>query len=159
MAWTENDIRKLHQDGKIKGYRIAGKPKIISTNGSRNIPRKTGNNIPAISKRSKEKEWLSWNLAFWANENALTLETEYRFDEKRKWRFDWALPGILVAIEYDGLFKGRGKHQGKTGHTSITGVLQDIEKQNAATLAGWKILRVSAKDYTSIIQKLNKIRK
>lgn len=138
--WTEKQLQQLKQQGNIKGYKSPAQ--------------KTGNNIPPVQKRSKEKEWLSWNLMYWANEHGLLLETEYQFDEKRKWRFDWAFPAVLTAVEYEGLFR---KDKGKTGHTSITGVMRDIEKYNRAAELGWTIIRVAAHNYKSVHQILNKL--
>lgn len=64
------------------------------------------------------------------------LQAEYRFHATRYWRFDWALPAIKVAIEFDGVVGGKA-------HTSIQNVLNDSEKQNEAVLAGWMVIRVN----------------
>lgn len=65
---------------------------------------------------------------------------EYSFatDLFRKWQLDWAWVPWLVALEVEGGIwrKGGGAHS----HPS--GILRDIEKYNAATLLGWRILRV-----------------
>ena len=31
------------------------------------------------------------------------FKSEYAFDQVRRWRFDWAIPEIKVAIEYEGI--------------------------------------------------------
>jgi hypothetical protein len=65
-------------------------------------------------------------------------ETEFKFDEKRKWRFDWLFEKA-VAVEYEGgVFS-----EGPSGHTSKSGVLRDIEKYNEATLAGYAVIRIT----------------
>lgn len=63
--------------------------------------------------------------------------TEYRFDEKRQWRFDYAWPGIRLAVEIEGgigiLIRGR--------HCRPKGFADDCEKYNSAALQGWTVLR------------------
>jgi very-short-patch-repair endonuclease len=64
------------------------------------------------------------------------MTREYRFHPTRKWRFDVAFPSVKLAIEID----GRGYHQ------TIVGVRADHEKQNAAVLMGWRVMRFPACD-------------
>lgn len=61
---------------------------------------------------------------------------EFRFDLTRRWRFDWAWPAYLVALETEGGVWTRGRH------TRGIGFVRDMEKYNAAALAGWRVLRV-----------------
>ena len=65
-------------------------------------------------------------------------ETEYPFDDVRKWRFDAAWPGIQVAFEYEGIFSKKSRH------TSISGYTGDIEKYNSAAIQGWIVCRATA---------------
>lgn len=58
------------------------------------------------------------------------------FHPDRNWRFDFAWPAFKVAIEID----GRGRHQ------TVDGVRRDHEKQRAAVLRGWRLLRFPATD-------------
>lgn len=64
---------------------------------------------------------------------------EFLIVEGRKWRADfaWPLSGLLVECE-GGLFRGR--------HTSADGYSRDMEKYNAASLAGFVVLRFGAKE-------------
>ena len=78
------------------------------------------------------------NLWVYFKALSLTPETEYRFHETRKWRFDYALPDKKIAVEYEGLFSAKSRH------TSIKGFLGDVEKYNAATMLGWRVLRLTA---------------
>ena len=75
--------------------------------------------------------------------------TEYRFHARRRWRFDYAWPGPMLALEVEGGIYGRGKkcpacgRRAVAGHTSIERLTTDMEKYNAAALAGWRVLRVT----------------
>ncbi len=65
------------------------------------------------------------------------LEREFRFDPKRRWRFDFAWPARLLALEVEGGIWTSGRH------TSAVGWLADAEKYNRATILGWRVLRVA----------------
>ena len=67
-------------------------------------------------------------------------ESEYRFHPQRRWRFDWAWPAQKVAVEYEGGIFGR-----RGAHGSVSGIMRDIEKYNAATLLGWRVFRCTVK--------------
>jgi hypothetical protein len=64
---------------------------------------------------------------------------EYRFAPPRRWRFDYAWPKLEppVALEVEGGVFVAGRH------SRGAGMLADMEKYNTATLAGWKVLRVT----------------
>jgi very-short-patch-repair endonuclease len=60
--------------------------------------------------------------------------TEYEFHPGRKWRLDFAFPAAMVAVEVDGsVHRIKGRFTG------------DLDKHNALTIAGWRLLRFSAK--------------
>ena len=65
-------------------------------------------------------------------------EREYRFHPKRRWRFDFAWPAQRVAVEVEGGTWTRGRHSRGGGYRG------DCEKYNAATIAGWRVLRFTA---------------
>ncbi len=60
---------------------------------------------------------------------------EYKFDSIRKWRFDFAWPNLLLAIEIEGGIWTGGRH------TRGKGFLDDCKKYNQAALVGWMVLR------------------
>ena len=62
---------------------------------------------------------------------------EHRFHPDRGWRFDFAWPEHLVAVECEG-----GIYTGQA-HGSISGILRDIGKYNAATELGWRVFRAT----------------
>lgn len=64
-------------------------------------------------------------------------EREYPVTQGRKWRFDFAWPQERLALEIEGGTWNQGRH------TRGAGFARDCEKYNAATLAGWRVLRVT----------------
>jgi very-short-patch-repair endonuclease len=61
---------------------------------------------------------------------------EYQFHPTRRWRFDFAWPDHRLSLEVEGGVWSGGRH------TRGAGFVADCEKYNAATLAGWRVLRV-----------------
>ena len=60
---------------------------------------------------------------------------EHRFHPTRKWRFDFAYPEHLLAIEVEGGVWSGGRHTRGSGFTN------DCEKYNAALMNGWRVYR------------------
>lgn len=60
---------------------------------------------------------------------------EYQFHHARKWRIDFAWPIHRIGIEIEGGIWSAGRH------TRGSGYLADMEKYNAATMLGWRLLR------------------
>jgi len=61
----------------------------------------------------------------------------------RQWRFDFAWPQYLVAVEIEGLVvkKIGGQTVVMGAHATITGMREDMEKYNCAALLRWHVLR------------------
>lgn len=86
-------------------------------------------------------------LAVQLEQAGIPFEREYRFAPPRKWRADFALdrddwmsyerPGILVEIDGGGWVQGR--------HTRGSGFEKDAEKQSAAAILGYRVIRVVPK--------------
>ena len=81
----------------------------------------------------------------------LAYGKELKFSDKRRFRFDFALPIHKIAIEYEGIVSGKSRH------TSITGYTRDTEKYNLATIEGWKVLRYTALNYGNLEQDLKEL--
>lgn len=64
-----------------------------------------------------------------------TPVTEHRFSPPRRWRFDYAWPAQKIALEQEGGVWVRGRHTRGKGYVS------DLEKYNAAAVAGWTVIR------------------
>lgn len=74
----------------------------------------------------------------WCRRNSLPVPTpEHRFAPPRRWRFDWCWMAEKVVLEVEGAVWANGRH------TRGSGFLKDMEKYNAATLAGWRVLRTT----------------
>lgn len=62
---------------------------------------------------------------------------EYQFAPPRRWRLDFAWPDRMLALEIEGGTWSGGRHVRGAGYAA------DLEKYNAAVLAGWRVLRVT----------------
>lgn len=65
-------------------------------------------------------------------------EREYKFHKIRRWRFDFAWPALMVAVEVHGGLWGRGRHNSEPGFSN------DCEKEATAQIMGWKVIRVTS---------------
>lgn len=81
--------------------------------------------------------------------NRLTLIEEFRFHDLRRWRSDWFIPELNVLIEYEGLGVGANKSR-SGGHQTVKGYTANCDKYNAASLAGFKLLRYTALNYNQV---------
>lgn len=90
-------------------------------------------------------------IKFLLKMNGIEFVEEYKFHDKRKFRFDIALPFYKIAIEYDGIMSKKSRH------TTVTGFSMDQEKLNAATSLGWKVLRYSPLNFTQAIDDIRKL--
>jgi very-short-patch-repair endonuclease len=95
-------------------------------------------------KRSKEPAAPSkWEASFawhWRLRQGPELATQSRLVPNRLFRFDFSHERSRVAIELDG-----GTFGGKSGHNTGTGIESGYEKCNAASRAGWCVLRFGSK--------------
>jgi hypothetical protein len=76
-------------------------------------------------------------------------EAEYRFHPTRKWRFDYAVPHMMIAIEIEGgIFPSRNvRGEMVTGaHVRGKHYQSDLDKYNSATFWGWSVFRFSVQD-------------
>jgi len=83
---------------------------------------------------------LSTLQRMFGSENVLS---EHRFAAPlRQWRFDYAIPEAMLAIEYHGHAGFVGEQA--SGHSTIKGLTNDCEKMNVAQSMGWKVLAFTA---------------
>ena len=93
-----------------------------------------------------------------ASELHVECVREYRFHEKRRWRFDYAIPAHKIAIEIDGGVWVLGRHNRPQGY------IADLEKFNEAAANGWLVLKFTPQQQYSIktialLQRAIKLRK
>ena len=97
-------------------------------------------------------------LIRWKLTDGPSLQSEYRFDDMRRWRFDFAEPLSKVAIELEGgVFRKQSlrymdshnrlqqrliAYPGR--HNTGTGFANDCEKYLVAALKGWTIFRLTS---------------
>jgi very-short-patch-repair endonuclease len=65
----------------------------------------------------------------------IAYQTEYQFHPIRKWKADYFFPAANLALEIEGGAFTNGRH------TRGKGFIADMEKYNAMTLQGIKLLR------------------
>jgi hypothetical protein len=79
---------------------------------------------------------------------------EYPFCPGRKYVADlcWPQPDVRCILEFEGAVYGTGKacpvcrRKRGGGHSSVGGILRDIERTSEAALAGWRVLRCTVED-------------
>lgn len=62
---------------------------------------------------------------------------EYRFHPVRRWRFDWAFPDRLLAVEQEGGIWIGGRHSRGKGFQA------DLDKYGEAFAMGWVVVRAT----------------
>lgn len=68
---------------------------------------------------------------------------EYRFHPTRRWRFDYAMVRLSIAVEVEGGIWIQGRH------ARPMGMQKDMEKYNMAASLGWCVLRTTPKGLMS----------
>jgi len=138
MTWTEKDLEEL----KKKGYKIDD----IKSDNEKVAPKKK------VVKVSLEKNTIVAILdSLKRNGHIDDFVAEHRFHDVRRFRFDWAVVSLKIAIEYEGIFSKKSRH------TTVSGYSKDIEKYNLALTHGWKVLRYTAKNYMNLKNDLDKL--
>lgn len=82
---------------------------------------------------------------------------EHQFMTDRKFAFDIAWVDVRLAVEIEGGIYGKPskrcpvcKRASVGGHSSVSGILRDIEKGNLAIIAGWTVLRATPQQLTTL---------
>lgn len=123
--WTEADVKKL--SGRVRGMQPGKQIRV---------------RIKAKQVAEMEQVLSTFNIPF---------QTEYRFHDKRKFRFDIALVEHKVAIEYEGIMANKSRH------TNVVGYTTDADKYNLAQCLGWRVLRYTALNYHNLLSNLQQL--
>lgn len=85
--------------------------------------------------------------------------SEFRFTKERRWRLDYAIPELKIAIEVEGgRFKKTTYYDKKAGkfrthiggrHNTATGFKNDMEKYNELAALGWLLVRTTPEELFS----------
>jgi hypothetical protein len=106
--------------------------------------------VEAMSKAKPNQAHLLFEKHL--KELGLDFERECRFHATRKWRLDYVLYAgehatkpehlsrIGIAVEIEGAIWVRGRHTRGKGYQA------DLDKYNAATMSGYRVLRFSTDD-------------
>ena len=78
--------------------------------------------------------------ALWSDFKIPAPVSEHPFCPGRKWKFDYAWPDLLVAVEVQGGIWTRGRH------TRGAALMDEWEKLNMAAVLGWRILYCQPQD-------------
>jgi very-short-patch-repair endonuclease len=92
---------------------------------------------PHSPSRLEERFLYLWKLA-----KGPSLEREYRFHPKRRWRADFAHLESRCLIEVEGGIWVNGRHNRAAGFNA------DLEKYLEAQLAGWRVFRLGPDQIT-----------
>jgi very-short-patch-repair endonuclease len=141
-GWNNKKLQELKRGGKIRGFHYTKEPGINSHNQGKNIPKQKP---PALV-------WLEMNLQKWCNDRTCELKTEHQVCADRKWRFDFAIPAYMIAVEYEG-----GIYLQRSGHNTPKHYTKDTEKYNRAQAEGWRVIRVTNMNYKQITEFLNRM--
>jgi very-short-patch-repair endonuclease len=91
---------------------------------------------PAAMKAPKKSSALEEQFALHCRvSNLPEHEREFRFAPPRKWRADFAFVAQKLLVEIEGGIWTGGRH------TRGSGFEKDVEKYNAATVLGFRVLR------------------
>jgi hypothetical protein len=137
MAWTERDLAKLKEKGKIRGW----KNHFVKSGATEQEAKEE---VPDAKGLAEIKRVLA--------EAGIPFVTELYFAKPRMFRFDVAIESLMVAVEYEGIFNGKSRH------TTVMGYTRDATKYNIAAVKGWRVLRYTATNYKQFDQDLQDLR-
>jgi hypothetical protein len=134
MRMSAAEYNKLRATGKVKG------PELV--NPSKNtvrVPKPVPAGVLFIRQQLEQSK--------------VEFKSEYYFAKPRMYRFDFAIPGKKVYIEYEGLVAPgqMGGHQTTAGYTDNT------NKYNLAATLGWIGYRYTSRNYKNFEEDLRAI--
>ena len=88
-----------------------------------------------VRQRANKRPLTDTFTAICLSELRMEVVKEFQFHPTRRWRFDYAIPSHMIALEVEGGVFSKGRH------TRGAGFIGDIEKYNEATRLGWRVVR------------------
>lgn len=144
MGWTQKDLENLKIKGitfKIQTKSFAKRQSTDSSESEKPAVKKT----LTVQKISVEKNTIGFVLISLKQNGLITdFVTEHKFDDVRRFRFDWAIIDLKIGIEYEGIISEKSRH------TTIEGFTTDCIKYNLAIQNGWRVLRYTAGNYKDL---------
>ncbi len=150
--WTMNDLKAkgIHINSEGIGKKIEITPK------KKNKP--SQKKIDAALKKIREKavdkleidpkDFIEMAL----KNSGLEYVKELKFDEVRLFRFDFCIPSLRWAAEYQGL------QSEKSAHTTLLGYTKDTDKKALANDLGWVVREYTILNYKNIIKDLENLK-
>lgn len=114
---ASDDVRRLNPD-------------VFGTGEQSPVP-STGQEADSRQKKLRRRFERMWQEA-----GGPALTEEYRFDESRRWRADYAHLPSRTLIELEGGVWSGGRH------TRGKGYIKDAEKYREAAMQGWTVVRL-----------------
>ena len=81
---------------------------------------------------------------------AVLITSQYQFHPKRKWRFDFAIPSLKIAIEINGGVWSNGRH------SRGSGLVKEYEKMRAAAVLHWYVFAYDPKSIHLITEDISR---
>lgn len=97
-----------------------------------------GNNCNQTHVVTPESPLEAQFLQLWVMLGGPELKPQHKFEPTRRWRSDFAHIASCTLIEIEGGLYQQGRHQRLHGYQA------DCEKYNWATMAGWRVVRLTS---------------
>ena len=149
--WTDKDLKAVQERGMTVEEQIRNTDYVPedlqAVPKKKEYPTNLKPVLIKVEKISIEKNSIEFILKAFQQQGLIPKYVkEHQFDLQRKFRFDYAVPELKLAIEYEGLMSE------KSGHTTVDGYSKNCSKYNLATAQGWKVLRYTALNYSDLAQ-------
>ena len=134
MSKTGDMLLKLAQQNPD----IAIRGEMPISGAQRRLETTEGSDLVSQSTNAAESPLERQFSDLWQMLGGPELEREFRFEPMRRWRADFAHIASRTLIEIEGGLYQQGRHQRLHGYQA------DCEKYNWATMAGWRVLRLTS---------------
>ena len=124
-----HELSAKHQAEAVKQLYDSPRPKTIHREPAEPVKRAKKKHVPSYDNSAV--------MLYFRFAGLLGAVAEHRFHPERKWRFDFAWPDAMVALEVEGGVWTGGRH------TRGAGFIEDMRKYNAATELGWRVFRIT----------------